>query len=93
MIIYKYPLAPTTELKLPEHSEVLKVHAQGDEICLWVKIPTGKELTPLTERRIFKTIPTGVEFKDNFNQKYLVYIGTSFMENGLVFHTFEERMW
>ncbi|MFA5025413.1 MAG: hypothetical protein WC503_02830 [Candidatus Shapirobacteria bacterium] len=89
MVVYKYPLIPVTELTLPEHSEVLKVHAQKDDICLWVKIPTGEELTPLSEKRIFKTIPTGVEFKN----ERLVYIGTSFMENGLVFHTFEQRMW
>ena len=86
MIIYKYRLNPRTDLRLPVQSKVLTVHVQGEDICLWVKIPTGNDHPPV-ERGLFKTFPTGMEFKN----ERLDYIGTSFMENGLVFHTFEQK--
>ena len=79
--VYKYTLLPTCTLELPEGAEILTVGAQGEDICIWVKVDTDKP----TVKRSFQTYGTGMEMDSNKNHDF---IGTTFL-GSLVFHTFE----
>jgi hypothetical protein len=82
-IIFKYQLSTETILELPEGAEVLAVHEQRDEVCMWVLLD-GAHLKK--EFRKFVTVPTGKTLPYG-NWKFL---GTSLLRGGyLVFHTFE----
>ena len=72
------------EIALPLGAEVLTVHAQGDNICLWYKCdPSEEELVAYT----VWVHPTGVPFVEYD----AAYIGTVFLYNqSLVFHIFME---
>ena len=80
--IYKYTLGPESEVELPMQAEILCVHEQGEDICLWALVNPQNEV----EKRTFLSFGTGHKVSD----LPLRYVGTSFLEGGLlVFHTFE----
>lgn len=80
--IWKYTLSSESEISMPKGAEVLCVHEQGEDICLWALIKPDVEM----ETRTFFSFGTGHKVSD----LSLKYIGTSFLRGGLlVFHTFE----
>lgn len=84
--IWKYKLAPEIELEVPTRREFLTVHAQGEDIFLWMKVDTIYYPQYFNKIKI-RCFGTGHEMP---NDKELSYLGTAFLPNGLVFHVFEE---
>jgi hypothetical protein len=90
-VIWKFELVPLkTELRVPVGAEVLCIGTQdripGESgVFLWALCDPDAPV----ETRVFRTFPTGRNFKsDN-----LVYVGTAVGVNGtLVFHVFEEQL-
>ena len=83
--IWKYVLnINETKLEMPDQAMVLSVGTQSDNIYLWALIDT--ELANTT--RTFYTCGTGWDIEKSV--EYLFPIGTVQMQNGLVFHVFEE---
>ena len=83
--IWKFTLEVTNSqvISLPIGSPILTVQTQRNEPCLWVHVESDaprKEVTILT-------FGTGKPLPDNMNGKY---VGTYQLDNGLVFHVFEQ---
>ncbi len=70
-------------IQLPYRAEILCVHEQHEEICLWAKVnPEESE----TVERTFRIAGTGHDLANGSFE----YIGTAFLQDGdLVFHVFE----
>jgi len=84
--IYKYTVHPSEEsVAMPRDAEILTTAFQGQELCIWAKIDT--ETTEHEERK-FKVFGTGHNIPQDMGIMY-DFIGTAFMDNGLVFHIFE----
>lgn len=84
--IYKYTINPHVfGIRLPCGAEILSVAFQGDTFCLWAKVNNEAE----TELRHFKTFGTGHEIPSQIGISYK-FVGTGFMDNGFVFHIFEQ---
>ena len=83
--IYKYELmGPKAKIDIPMGGRVLTAHEQRGRIQLWVEVVVGDLQM---EERTFQAIGTGHKFDD----LGLFYIATVFMENGLVWHIYENR--
>ena len=82
-IIWKYVLQPECKLEIPKGAELLSVHEQGEDICLWVLVdPTAEK-----EVRRFRGFGTGHDIPD----MTLKFVGTAHLHGGgLVFHVFEQ---
>jgi hypothetical protein len=65
-------------------SEILSVAFQRDVFCMWAKVDTEAK----TEIRNFEVFGTGHKIPREMGIDYK-FIGTGFMDNGLVFHAFE----
>lgn len=82
--VWKYTLLPECTLEMPRGAQLLSVHVQGDDICLWALVDSSQPLTP----RHFVIFGTGHAIHD----VELTYIGTVMMLGGaLVFHVFERE--
>jgi hypothetical protein len=69
-------------LSLPIGTEILDVHEQHGEICMW----TLGDLKAETEVRYFTTFGTGLTLAD-----HMKYIGTAYLDDAqLVMHVFEK---
>lgn len=75
-------LEPRCEVGIPEGAEILSVHEQEGNICMWVLLdPTAEK-----ERRSFQVFGTGHVVPDI----PMKFIGTVHMYRGeLVWHVFE----
>ena len=83
--IHKYILEPKTVLQLRIDSEVLSVGVQNENVVLYVKEDLEQVLS---EMRTFVAFGTGHTIDDELD---LEFIGTVFLNNGLVFHIFEDK--
>jgi hypothetical protein len=80
--VWKYMLQSSSELDLPKEAQILSVHEQGDNVCMWVLVDSEAE----KEKRKFVVFGTGHEIPDH----PMKFIGTVHIRNGaLVFHIFE----
>lgn len=83
--VFKYTFrVETLELDLPKGAQVLSVHEQHGQACMWVLVdPTQTHM----KRRTFKLVATGEPIPDADNLKF---IGTvMLMEGSIVLHAFE----
>lgn len=82
--IWKFVLQPECKIEMPVGAELLSVHAQGDDICLWAKV----DPSAAKEARSFVGFGTGHDVPD----EPLAFVGTALMHGGsLVFHIFERK--
>jgi hypothetical protein len=81
--VYKYPLeiTDTQSLRLPAGAEVLHVGFQGRNLMLWARVDPEAE----TVDRWFCVAGTG----HSLPKEPLLYLGTVFHPQNLVFHVFE----
>lgn len=79
--IYKYQISPPgVEISMPIGAKVVAVHEQADGVYMWAEIDNSNAY----ETRRFTVYATGQMIEDNTE-----YVGTFFMQNGLVFHVYE----
>lgn len=82
--IWKFTLRPVIEIEMPDGAQVLSVHAQNGELCMWAQVRTEN---PMVKRK-FLTFGTGHILPED---KRLIFVGTALLEGGsLVLHVFEE---
>lgn len=83
--IYKYTIDPSTErVRMTLGAEIISVHEQHGQICLWAIVDQEEKRT---ESREFAIYPTGEPI---LNFEYRKYVGTVYLNNAsLVFHVFE----
>ena len=81
--IYKYLLGPKSVLLLPQEAQPLTVQLQHGEPMLWVKLDPQAP----TIARHFVSFATGQALETGGR---LTYLATFQLDNGLVFHAFEE---
>jgi len=80
--VWKFTLSMNSIVSMPKDAEVLHVHRQGDDVCLWALIDYDNP----RELRRFITVGTGHSMPDEPHK----YIGTThFGEGALVLHVFE----
>ena len=80
--IWKFTLSSETIIDLPRNAEVLSVHNQYGNVCLWVKVDNTQQL----ESRKFVMCCTGGSVPDEPTK----FIGTVLLASGdLVLHVFE----
>ncbi len=82
--IHKYPIsrANSQTVSMPLDAEILSVHVQRGQICLWA-LHGYSNHSP----RTIRVIPTG----DDFTPCKLKFIGTILLNQGdFVLHVFEE---
>ncbi len=85
-VIWKFTLRPIIEIEMPEGAQVLSVHEQNGEVCMWAQVRTEN---PTVKRKFF-TFGTGHILPDN---KRLKYVGTALLiDEALVLHVFEEDL-
>lgn len=83
--VYKFTLGVNdVAIMMPVGAEILSAAFQQDTLCIWAKVDTEAERRP----RKFKVFGTGQEIPDEFDNKNLKFIDTSFI-NWFVFHVFE----
>ena len=79
--IYKYILKPEISIRIPEQSQLLSVHEQNGEVCLWALVNPQN----IDETRTFAVFGTGHRVPEDH-----IFVGTALLEGGsLVFHVFE----
>ena len=86
-VVFKYviPANDVATIRMPINSELLTVHAQRNDICLWALVDPDEQRT---EDVTFRIAGTGHILA---NGKFF-YIGTVFFaEAQLVFHVFEAK--
>ncbi len=83
--IHKYPLQLKEQQKihLHEDAQILYAGEQNGDLFLWARVNTDFD----TELRTIQVYGTGHEV----NEFDLGYISTVQMQNGLVFHVFENK--
>ena len=82
--VYKYKVIPYAwATLLPDGAKILSVGEQDDEVYVWALV--NPAIPAETPRRI-RAYGTGHPIEDGER----VFIGTVQMQNGLVFHFFEE---
>lgn len=81
--VWKYflDLVGAQRIELPSGGEVLCVHWQKDQICVWVLVDPNAA----RETRRFWIVGTGHPMSDDF----VKYHGTAFDPEGFVWHVFE----
>jgi len=84
--IFKYTLEITDNqtIKLPKGYEILTVKMQNGNACIWCLIDKEREKETVT----FEMFGTGHPIHNDMGVSRK-YIGTYFLDNGLVFHLFE----
>lgn len=81
--IYKYILMHDCSINMPKLSQLLSVHEQVGQICLWVLVDPQN----VDETREFVVIGTG----HNIPKDGHAFVGTAMMHDGsLVLHVFEK---
>ena len=83
MTIWKFPLELTDSQfieNIPTDIEPLHLAIQGNQICLWVKVPSIRSSITRVEIRCFGT---GVDISDN-----LEHLGTVVLPDMTVWHYF-----
>ena len=82
--VWKYTLKDhVNTLSIPEYFEILEVHEQANELCIWVLVDDINEEVKQT----FHVIGTGKEFP----MIRMEYVGTAHVHFGtLVLHVFME---
>jgi hypothetical protein len=80
--IWKYPLEPRGEHRMPVGAKILTVQIQAGVPVLWAMVNPDA----IKETRIFSTVPTG----RYFDPTDMEYIGT-FQAEELVSHVFEKK--
>ena len=82
--IYKYELEITDkqDVEMPLGAQMLSVQMQGDKLCVWALITTGRE----QEVRHIEIYGTGRDI-GNENQMNIFHRGTV-QDGGLVWHVF-----
>lgn len=84
---FKLLTSRTCYAPMPVNAEILHVHAQGKDICLWALCDTKVQ----NEARKFHVLGTGHDY-DQYNSEKHKYVGTVQMHDGaLVWHVFEEH--
>lgn len=86
--VWKYQLAPVVTFDMPVGAQILKVHEEGEEICLWALVDPDAD----TEPRTFLGFGTGHNIPESHEGPglSLQYVGSAFPAGGaLVFHVFE----
>lgn len=86
--IFKYQLAETDTqtLDLPKGAQILSVHAQRNEVCVWAEVD---EFYQETEQYAFQIYGTG--HKVNHDDSYS-FLGTVLlMDERLVLHVFYKK--
>jgi hypothetical protein len=82
--VFKYEINPlNAQTILPKHAEILTVAFQRQNLFMWCLVDTDYPV----EAREFHVFGTGHEIQQGVNYSY---IGTGFMDIGLVFHVFEK---
>jgi len=86
MQIFKYKIVKSKErLQLPKGAQILSVGTQGNDLYFWALVdPKSDDL----EDRFFKVFGTGWQVPKLPGGEYK-FLGTGFMDDGLVFHLFE----
>jgi hypothetical protein len=83
--VFKYVIDPyNPEIEIFIGAEILSVAFQREDFCIWAKVDTSQ----ITEKRNFYFFGTGHEIKTDMGIDYK-FIGTGYMDDGLVFHAFE----
>ena len=93
--IYKFIIEPggTRSIPMPAGAEVLSVHVQRGEVCMWALVETEARM----EIRTFGVFGTGHTVDpcprgDRWGHDSWHFLGTVLLENdALVFHIFEAR--
>jgi hypothetical protein len=86
--IWKYSLkareSSHVPLVMPAGTELLDVHEQYEDICIWARVDPNQ---PANEVRAFAVFETGTSLNVNGSHKYL---GTAHLHDGdTVLHVFE----
>ena len=83
-VVYKYvlELVGSQIIELPTKAMILSVQLQGTSLCLWALIDTDYSI----ERRTILIAGTG----HDIGASGVAYISTVQLDNGLVFHIFED---
>lgn len=83
---YNLPVQEKSSLLMPEHSQVLSVQVQHEQLTLWALVnPDNEEC-----ERKFLIFGTGHEIEEPGQDEYYDYIGTvQAMGGQLVWHIFE----
>lgn len=81
-IIFKYRVRPMPHIHMPQGAKLLSVQVQRGEPMLWALID---ESEPIVNRKI-RSYGTGHTTPDDPGQ----FVGTFQMDDGLVFHVFDE---
>lgn len=80
--IWKYTLSAVSTIEMPMGAQLLTVHEQNNEVCMWALVDASQE----TEYRSFCVYGTGQEVP----KQPMLYIGTALLHSGtLVLHVFE----
>lgn len=80
--IWKYDIKPDVTHHMPAGAKFLSLGMQGEDAVMWFLVNTDNDLHP----RKFRVFGTGWEI---YAVDRLVYKGTFFPQEGLVFHLFE----
>lgn len=78
--VYKYPIGLGGDVLMPAGAEVIHVHEQCDEVCVWAIVDTEAP----DELRHFDIVGTGHKVRDGWRK----YVGTAHVR-GFVWHVFE----
>ena len=83
--VYKYIINHSSKaIEIPDKAEILTVAFQGEDLCFWAKVDTDN----VTRIRNFQAFGTGHKIPFQMGVEF-EFVGTGFMDNGLVFHLFE----
>ena len=85
--IYKYPISiGSNNIDLPKNSTILHFGIDGTGYpCIWVLIDTTEEGEPIH----LKCVGTGWDLDEILGDSNYVYISTTVMSNGFVWHLLE----
>ena len=85
--IYKYPIyLGSNDIDLPKNSIILHFGIDGTgQACIWTYVDTEEE----KKSRHLKCVGTGWDLDEILGNSNYVYIGTTVMSNGLVWHLLE----
>jgi hypothetical protein len=84
MTIWKYPIPSSLLIKvlMPEGAQIVHVHAQHEDICMWALVD---EMKP-TVTRFFAAFGTG----DIVAKRTMHYVGSAHLQDGhFTMHVFE----
>lgn len=87
-VVWKYALPDAVNhIQLPKGAQVLGIHMQGNDMCLWAMHDEDNQL--LLEERMFVIVGTG-RILNVPDEVVCTYIGSLYTEKQIyVFHVFE----